>query len=911
MRLRAGARVAAGAVLAGALLVGVPAALAAGVGWPLPSEWPRPDDVVDRLRSGGVPDAFLVKALAVIVWLAWAHLAVCLVVEVAAAVRGRVASRVPLGGAFQPLARWLVACLVAASAVGPVRTATAAPLSAVLAHVEPMAPTPPPAELVPRDSAPSEHDRYTVVPGDNLWDIAEVCVDQAPRGSAGDATASRNTRVARLVGEIFELNRGREQPDGRWLRKPDLIRPGWVLELPDGARVHVIAKEAPVAAEPSAAPPAPPPVPAVQPSSPSVQSSQVGNVRAVSSEQAEPATAPAPAGTPTSHRSNGNRTAAAAVLGISGTALAVGLARAIRRRRRDVISRARAGDVVPAPSPEYDDLRRSIAVEGDENVVQHLGGALAQAASHLVAIGSSARPRVVQVSRHGIEMLLTSAATPAPDGWRAAASGSVWSTSRPATGEPRECPAPTVVTLGKTTDGATLYLDLETEGAVSVVGDPESISGLARVMAIELALSPLGDALALLVVGPDPDLPENLERVTATTDWADAIDTVTAWAQQSSESLRANRHPSALHARSAGPASDAVTPLVVIATAAPAAEYRKRLDELPVVSAVALIAVGWEAARSTRIEVAADALRVPALGVECSPQLVDAETATAIEEVLEESARPATAAAAENEADDDAPASATSDGPYTDPECDVMVCVLGDIRIAGGRRPLTPLQTAVVTYIALHSPTAAERVEDAVWTTPTANRRKRLANTVSEARSALGAEHFPVAADGRYSVGPRVITDLAIAEARLAHARAQPADDAIEMLRGALELVSAPPFSYRAADRTSFVWVDLENWAVNAELLVIEAAVLLAELCLARGDTEGAAWAATRGLVASPAHSQLTELLMRAHASGGDRRAAERVYANHVNALHALDLDEVAESTLDLHDELCRHEAVS
>jgi len=84
---------------------------------------------------------------------------------------------------------------------------------------------------------------------------------------------------------------------------------------------------------------------------------------------------------------------------------------------------------------------------------------------------------------------------------------------------------------------------------------------------------------------------------------------------------------------------------------------------------------------------------------------------------------------------------------------------------------------------------------------------------------------------------------------------------------------------------------------------VTEAALNLGEICLAGNDSEGAVSAATRGLLASPAHTLLTELLMRAHALAGDHHASDRVYENHVNALQALDLDEVAESTLDLHAE--------
>src|SRR5581483_8465147 len=123
---------------------------------------------------------------------------------------------------------------------------------------------------------------------------------------------------------------------------------------------------------------------------------------------------------------------------------------------------------------------------------------------------------------------------------------------------------------------------------------------------------------------------------------------------------------------------------------------------------------------------------------------------------------------------------------------------------------LTPMQVAVVTYLTLHSPVGASRVEDAVWTAPTANRRKRLANTVSVARGALGAQHFPVAADGRYSVGPGVASDLGIFEHLVACARSQAPHDAIASLRGALELVRGAPFTFRSVDRAYFVWVDVE-----------------------------------------------------------------------------------------------------
>ncbi|MGF1662191.1 MAG: LysM peptidoglycan-binding domain-containing protein, partial [Kineosporiaceae bacterium] len=82
---------------------------------------------------------------------------------------------------------------------------------------------------------------------DNLWDIAERCL--------GDG---------RRYQEIYDLNAGREQPDGRRLELARLIHPGWQLVMPEDAvgvgRVPVPAPaEAPEA--PAAAPPGPGPVP--------------------------------------------------------------------------------------------------------------------------------------------------------------------------------------------------------------------------------------------------------------------------------------------------------------------------------------------------------------------------------------------------------------------------------------------------------------------------------------------------------------------------------------------------------------------------------------------------------------------------------------------------------------------------
>lgn len=90
---------------------------------------------------------------------------------------------------------------------------------------------------------------YVVRPGDSLWRIAERELGSGERWK-----------------EIFELNNGRKFSDGRALRKPDVIRPNWVLRLPPEAVERSIPEPeppqetldptlAPIAPEPTATEP--------------------------------------------------------------------------------------------------------------------------------------------------------------------------------------------------------------------------------------------------------------------------------------------------------------------------------------------------------------------------------------------------------------------------------------------------------------------------------------------------------------------------------------------------------------------------------------------------------------------------------------------------------------------------------
>ena len=194
-----------------------------------------------RRSTGQLTFTTLLNVLLFVVWLAWLFFVVCVVVEVLAARRGGLAQPVPLGGPLQKLARALVGALLLAEVIsGPAASALAAPVEHIGCARS--------RRRRPPDSRPSDdvreaqqqverraaheitaqehlvgHKVYTVAAPkdgyhDNLWDIAE-----------------RHLGDGRRYQEIYELNKGLLQLDGRRLELARLIQPGWNLVMPDDA----------------------------------------------------------------------------------------------------------------------------------------------------------------------------------------------------------------------------------------------------------------------------------------------------------------------------------------------------------------------------------------------------------------------------------------------------------------------------------------------------------------------------------------------------------------------------------------------------------------------------------------------------------------------------------------------------
>ncbi len=227
-RLRLLVRGTASAVIGMTLIVGVPWCLAVVIGWPLPHHVPSLGGLRTSLSTRGIPDRALIDVLDCVAWLAWASIVVSIFGEVVAALGGRRSQQLFLVRTFQPVAGRLVtsvlfAVLVFGRTDPSPATSIHPPLAQVLGDRAALI-----SEVLPTLSVPSQNeetqnmvstvvtsDSYTVVPNDTLWSIAG-----SQLGDPTDWPA------------IAALNLGRTMDDGRHFVDPNLIYPGWVLQLP-------------------------------------------------------------------------------------------------------------------------------------------------------------------------------------------------------------------------------------------------------------------------------------------------------------------------------------------------------------------------------------------------------------------------------------------------------------------------------------------------------------------------------------------------------------------------------------------------------------------------------------------------------------------------------------------------------
>jgi DNA-binding SARP family transcriptional activator len=227
------------------LLACVPLALGVALGPPaLPSFGPSVG-----LSDSYLPPEAVLQILGLLTWALWAYLAFAILLHGLALVtslRG-VGPHEALLRASSFLTPRLLRHLVELAVSGALLAASASPrVVASLRHPTPVAATlaaggrtSPKAANGVSASRP-EKQTYRVRAGDSLWRIAERKLGSGLRWR-----------------EIFELNLNTRFPDGRNLINPNLIYPGWVLELPkSGSESASSEREGPSRDEEKRAPPA-------------------------------------------------------------------------------------------------------------------------------------------------------------------------------------------------------------------------------------------------------------------------------------------------------------------------------------------------------------------------------------------------------------------------------------------------------------------------------------------------------------------------------------------------------------------------------------------------------------------------------------------------------------------------------
>jgi len=755
---------------------------------------------------------------------------------------------------------------------------------------------------------------YTVEDGDTLWEIADE--------QLGDPTAWP---------EIWERNEGDDMGGGRTFDDPDLIVPGWELDLTDPT--PVVADLPPALAEPAVGPVVEPvadttvdtavdsfdmsgpaasadaseangPLPLTpQPDSTSIPTSTtIGPAAATPGADAGDATPSAPAPeAPSPIRLEHAALLAAGVLALVG----------VRRRQR--LRAAMPRHRVPEPRPEVARTERRLRTIDAGERVMRVDVACRAAARSLIDTGSQIG--WIEVSPDGdLELRLTAPAPlPLPwsgDGqsWRLGAEVPVEILGEDARQVGQPCVA--LVQLGVTPDGNELLVDLEACGVLAIAARADQADEIVTAVATALASSQFAEVAHLVGVS----LPEATLLNHRNAHIAESVDAALELAGSLAGSTALNDR-SSFELRSLRTGGEMWEPAVVLLQSAdgegPSACGHERI---PAPGHGLAIVVADERSQvrpsSARLVARADGWQFDAFGasIELTPVGVSPGELAEITELIGDAERdlePADGLDQIQWSDDAVPVTAVSDpdieivelvdaiAPFEPRPHEIVVGLLGGVEVharTGEAGSFERSKTVeLIAWLTTHRDRATRSgARTALWDLDV--RDATFANVVSEARRALarmvlppeGEEWVARTLTEQLPVHDLVATDADLVEDRLAHARVQPPSQAIETLRPAVELVRDMPFA-----GTSYLWPDAEGITSNLVLLAITATAEFAGHALSLGDTDGVFWATGTGLRVLPGHEELISLRMQAHARAGDLAGVRQEWESYERVLVA------------------------
>lgn len=842
------------------LIVGIPVGL-----WLLTGPPPYPHGLPTR-EALTQPVTFdtVLAVLRAVVWLAWAQFAICTVIETVSLVRGRGMPRpVPLSGRSQQLARALVGTLLISGVLaGSAGTSVAATVSSA-----------PPTDLAAASAvqtggedkaalveARADHQDDAVTGGDrddrrgqhagvpsDMTDVIgkKVYLVQPPDGSYHDNLwdiAERHLDNGRRWQEIFDLNKGRLQPDGGELVLGRLIQPGWVLIMPEDAKGLDRVDAAPTPVAPDAG------VTQVDGSAGHEQADAGG---AVDTAEATPES---------SHLARDLTGGGIVAAGLLAALLAE------RRRRRGA-----------APDDEALEAEVGLLVGADQERAARLDRALRGLSATCRAEQRQLPPVfAVQVDDDTIDLRLAPARPDAPAPWTPVDEGRTWRLGRDAE-EPVElghAPFPGLVCLGRTMEGTDVLVDLESVGGVvAVTGHETTATEVVSALAVQLATAPwtdeqrvyghhlsevladlAGDRLVLV-----DDFAPLLERLASSVPQRGAQEVLTG---------RLARRPG-------------VVPQYAVLGSRPDAALADRFAALTGSGArgFGVITTGDVAGTRWRLEVdESGTLTVPLLDLQVEAVRLTARSTELVAELFEK-AREEAPTAVDGRVRLPAATRPGDDGHWS--TAAVRVGVLGPVeaRTPGDLDP-TRLDLAVemATFLALQSsPVHPTVLAASVW--PRGVTPEVRDATVERVREWLGddAEGSPLLRsddDGRLSLSRDVAVDwTALIQLAQRSRNAVPREER-ELLRRALQLVRGELLQDRPHGR--YTWLPRTRLESTVGDVVVDAAHRLVQLCTDDQDPRGAAAAAGAGLRAVPGSQLLWRDLIRAeHEADGHDAAAE------------------------------------
>jgi len=460
---------------------------------------------------------------------------------------------------------------------------------------------------MPADWNPADRE-HRVQPGETLSSIAEK--------ELGSADA---------YPKLAELNEGVQQPDGRTLTDPDKIYPGWELQLPHttakpsgdtsgpaqtpdagqgGQSAHGTGdgKDAGPAAQtpaphtgggagqsstPTAEPTKEAPKPPATPDSGAEHGQPAATPStAPTNPQAEQPQTPAAAPADDAENSSVASVALAATSLFAAAVLAVlGGRRALQQRRR----RPRRRIPMPQQATATADLEKHLRAAADPEGLDLVDFALRTLAANCAKAGQPLPPlEAVRVTAKGLELYL-SAPTPqtapftemeeGPDRWWCPARGAQLLHEDQA--RDTMPPYPALVSLGETTDGEPVLVNLESVGALHLTGTSTDIRAVMLGMAVELASSGLSDDTTLLLAGLGEELAGVFPiRVEYQEDLAQALPELRAHDALQRRALEAGELDDLGQARLSEDGGDTWIPKVLIAPTAPGGDDAEALADL-------------------------------------------------------------------------------------------------------------------------------------------------------------------------------------------------------------------------------------------------------------------------------------------------------------------------------------------